>query len=375
MPQRIKTYLQLFLILVSITTFAQAQSGKVKPTPTPAPVEDDAEKIYTEEIKLNVLAFDDDGKFNPVLNKEDLVINEDNVLHQAASVRRIPANVLIVMDTGGDLRQMKSLQQTRETAKAIVSGLKDGDSIAVMQYADQPQIVAEWTTDKAQILNAIAKKTNFGRHDAFVSAITMATDFLEKNPLDNKHLILITDGTDTSASAAEKTAVMRKLLATDINVHIISYTKMEATDIEPRTKIISNTPPPRAMPPEVAAQLPPGVRDMATAPKIGPTINIDRAMLKRARDRKKDLIESEKALSTLAANTNGEFILPETKAEMIDKSALVAQMIDASYVVTYVPKKPLSEARRNEERSIEITSRRAGLQVEAKRKLLVKIGN
>ncbi len=375
MRRQIKLYLQFFLVLLTVSSFAQAQSGKVKPTPTPMPVEDETEKIYTEEIKLNVIAFDDNGKFNPVLNKEDLVINEDNVLHQATSVRRIPANVLIVMDTGGDLRQMKGLQQTRETAAAIVGGLKDGDSVAVMQYSDKPEIVAEWTTDKAQILNAINKKTKFGRHDAFVGAITLATDFLLKNPLDNKHLVLITDGTDTTASGAEKTLVLRKLLATDINVHIVSYTKMEATDIEPRTKIISNTPPRSALPPEVAAQLPNGVRDIATAPKIGPTINVDRAMIKRARDRKKDLIESEKALSTLAENTNGEFILPETKDEMITKSALVAQIIDASYVVTYIPKKPLGEARKNEERNIEITSRRAGLQVEAHRKLLVKIGN
>ena len=164
---------------------------------------------------------------------------------------------------------------------------------------------------------------------------------------------------------------MRKLLTTDINVHVISYTKMETTDIEPRTKGISNTPPPPAMPPEVAAQLPNGVRDTMTAPKIGPTINLDRAMLKELRRRRDDLINSEKSLSTLAENTNGEFILPETKAEMIEKAALTAQMIDGSYVVTYIPKKPLTGSRKGEERNIEITSRRAGVQVEARRKLLI----
>lgn len=352
-----------FLLFFSFAFFAAAQT----PTPTP----DDTEKVFTEEIKLNVLAFNDAGKFAADVKKEDLVISENSVLHQASSLRRIPANVLIVLDTGGEMRQKKSLQQTRETAKAVVSALKEGDSVAVLQYSDKAEILAEWTNDKTQILDAIGKKSNFGRRSVFVSALNLATDFLQKNPLDNKHLILITDGTDSLSNETEKASAMRRLLATDINVHVVSYTKMETTDIEPRTKGISNTPPPSAMPPEVAATLPNGVRDLATAPKIGPTINLDRALLRKMRERKQDLVTSEKALSDLAENTNGEFILPETKEEMLEKSTLVARVIDSSYVVTYVPKKALSEVETTEIRLIEVTSRRAGLQVQAKRKLLV----
>ena len=55
--------------------------------------------------------------------KEDLVINEDNVLHQADSIRRIPANVLIVLDTGGEMRMAKSINQTRKTAFGLIDSL------------------------------------------------------------------------------------------------------------------------------------------------------------------------------------------------------------------------------------------------------------
>lgn len=360
------------IIFFSLSVFALAQSGKVTPRPTPPKIEEDTEKIFTEEIKLNVLAFDKNGKFADDVKKEDLVISENSALHQATSIRRIPANVLIVMDTGGEMRQKKSLQLTRDTAKAIVNALKEGDQISVLQYSDKAEILAEWSNDKAQILDAISKKSNFGKRSAFVSALTLATDFLQKNQIDNKHLILITDGTDTFAEEAEKTSAMQKILATDINVHVISYTKMELTDIEPRTKLISKTPPPRAIPPEIAATLPNGVRDQATAAKIGPTINLDRALLKKLRERKDDLQQSEKALSSLSDNTSGEFILPETKEEMLEKSELVARMIDSNYVITYVPKRALSEVEKTEERNIEVSSRREGLLVQAKRKLIVQ---
>lgn len=371
MSARIKFLLPLFLLV--LTAFANAQSGRNFPTPTPTPkTDDETEKVFTEEVKLNVIAFDEEGKFFNGVKAEDLVITENNTLHQASSIRRIPANVLIVMDTGGEMRQKKSLQLTRNAALSVVNALKEGDQIAILQYADKAEILAEWTSDKAQIVEAIKKKSNFGKRSAFVGALTLAEDFLRKNPLDNKHIVLISDGTDNFSSTEEKASAMRKLLATDINVHVISYTKMETTDITPRTKMISNSPPPRAIPPEIAATLPNGARDAATAPKVGPTINLDRAMLKKLKQRKDDLETSEKALQTLAENTNGEFILPENSDEMLEKGALVARMIDSSYVVTYVPKRALSESERGEERDIVVTSRRDGLLVEAKRKLIVK---
>src|SRR4029077_9919079 len=94
------------LVLLSTLAFAAAtawpQSGRVQSTPTPTP-QDDTLRIHTEEIKLNVLAFDENGNFFKDVTPDDLVITENNVLHQPSSVRRIPANVLVVMDTGGEL--------------------------------------------------------------------------------------------------------------------------------------------------------------------------------------------------------------------------------------------------------------------------------
>lgn len=359
----------IFLAFSLVLAFAGsgfAQSGRV--TPTPTPVDDEPVRVFTEEVKLNVLAFDEDGKFFNGVGDNDLVITENNILHQPSSVRRIPANVLIVMDTGGELRQVKSLDQTRKTAKGIVSALRPGDQMALVQYSDKAEIVAEWTDDKTHILNSIGK-TKFGRRSDFVGALNLSKEFLTKSAFDNKHLVLITDGTDSVSNLSAKQAALRDLLATDISVHVISYADLEAVDIEPRTKSVTNTPPPKAMPDEVAAQLPNGVRDVATAPKIGPTINLDRKLLRTIRARKADLERSQQQLEQLAQNTNGEIITPKSLDEMVEKTALVARMIDSAYVVTYTPKVPLNES--TGERNIIVTSKRPGLIVEARRKLLV----
>jgi len=353
--------------IVVLAFSVAAQSGRVQPTPTPTP-SDETVRVVTEEIKLNVLAFDEDGNFFRDVTAKDLVITENNVLHIPESVRRLPANVLIVMDTGGELRSVKSLDQTRKVAFGVVNSLRPGDSVSILQYSDKAEIVSEWTGDKAQTIAAI-KSTNFGRRSVFVDALKLATNYMLKDGIDNKHLVLITDGTDSFGRSSEKFDAFQKLLSTDISVHVLSYTLMEAADIQPRTKGTSNTPPPKAMPDEIAATLPNGVKDKGV--KIGPTINLDRTLIKRMKARKLELETSQEQLEKLAENTNGEFILPMGLEEMREKASLVARMIDASYVVTYTPKLAVSETRGLAERTIDVTSKRPGLVIQARRKLVV----
>jgi VWFA-related protein len=361
--QRAKVFFSVLFVLFSLTV-SNAQ------TPTPQP-DEETEKVFTEEIKLNINALDADGKFVSGVKKEDLVIMEDARIHQASSIRRIPANILIVMDTGGELRQAKSMNQTRATAKSLIAALKAEDSVAIMQYHDKAEIIAEWTSDKAAASKILDTKTNFGKRSVFTGALEMATKFLQKTPLDNRHLVLITDGTDSLSNSAARNAAMRNLLATDINVHVISYTQMEIADIEPRTKGKTKTPLPHALPPEIAAGMPQGIRDMMSARGTGVMINTDREFLKKMRERKASLIESEQYLAAIAADTNGEFVAPASKEEMLDKTALVARFIDSSYVITYTPKRPLKESKIGEIRNIEVTSRRPDLEVLARRKLIV----
>lgn len=370
LKERYLFVLALMLIVAAFALSAFGQSGRTRPTPTPTP--DDTVKVVTEEIKLNVLAFDEDGKFFKDVTADDLVISEDNVLHQASSVRRIPANVLIMMDTGGELRMMKNLDQTKRTARAVAAALRPEDAVAVLQYSDKPEILSEWSPDRQQTMAAISK-AKFGRRSAFVDAISMATDFMMKSGVDNKHIVLISDGTDSGgrSSSSPRFDAFQRLLGTDITVHVISYTKMELTDIEPRTKTLSKSRPKPAMPPEVVAGLPPGVRDTAQMPKIGPTINMDRKQLKTMRDRKAALENAEEQLSKLSEATNGEIMLPISPEEMIERTAVVAQMIDSSYVVTYTPKTPLEEG--SKERVIDVTSKRTGLVVQSRRRLVAPV--
>ena len=363
LPQ-IKFFLNILFIFFTFNIFANAQ------TPTPTPLEDDTERIFTEEIKLNVSAFNADGKFVSDVKKEDLVITEDGRLNQANSIRRIPANVLIVMDTGGELRAAKSFKQTVNTAKSLLNALAAEDLVAIMQYNDKVEIIAEWM-NKDEALKILDTKANFGRRSVFIKALETATAFLQKTPLENRHLVLITDGTDSFNNLTQRNAAMKNLLATNINVHVISYTSLEKAEIAPKIKILKEgEPKPQRLPEEVVIAMPKEIQTVLRQPRLG-SINTDREFIRKMKERQKSLIDSEKYLTTLSTDTNGEFILPETKEEMLEKTALVARFVDSNYVITYTPKRPLKDSPAGEMRNIEVSSRRPDLQIVARRKLLV----
>lgn len=347
------------LIVFSINVFAQ------KPTPTPP--EDKPEVIYTEEIKVNIAAFDEAGNFADALKKEDIVINEDGRLHQANIIQHIPANVLILLDTGGENRQAKSFSKTRDAARSLVNSLQSDDKVALMQYYDKVDLLSDWTNDKAQAITAL-KKMNFGNRSRFVEALTQATEYLQKLPVENRHLVLITDGLDSLNNQEDKIIALRNLTATNVNVHVLSYTGLERAVAAERKKSLARPRPAQQLPPGAAD---PNARNAAIVVPIGPPINLDREMAQKIKERSEALARSEKDLMKLSEDTNGIFYLPETQDELVEKTTHLAKNIDSQYVVTYTPKRPLSESENGEIRNIEVTSKREGVFIQARRKLTV----
>lgn len=361
-------YLRGLFLMLSVFVAASAVFAQ---DPTPTPIEDDTpETVFTEEIKVNVSAFDRFGDLFDDVKMEDLVIVEDGRLHQANSVRRIPANVLIVLDTGGEHRQIKNISFTRDTAKTLIRRLSPATKISLLEYHDKARILTEWTRDREVLEKDLDDKLIFGRRSIFSSALELATAVLKAPNLENAHLVLISDGTDSLWSDERRAKALRELLKTNISVHVISYTRMELADIEPRTKGVSKASPKKTLPQEVIDTLPIGVREVANTPK-SVSIATDREFIKTMKERKQALESGEEFMLNLADSTNGLFILPEDPEEMAEKTRLIARAIDTNYVVTYTPRRSLRDSEPGEIRIIEVTSKRTGLIVQARRKLAV----
>ncbi len=374
----ITLFLLIFLTLGSIPAFAQTASPTPNPTPPDEPI-----KVFTEEVHLNVIAQSAySGEKVPNLKIDDLLVVESGDPQTITSLRQFPASVLILLDTGKELNLGKENMLTRLMAKVLVKNLSDEDTISVIQYYNKVEKIADWTKDKAAIYKNLDKKMFLGRHSRFVDALNMAVDSFKKRPLENRNLILISDGLETIREKEDFQKAIRRVLEANISVHIISYTAMQAQNSLRKTKrfkINKEKTPPR-IPDYIFEVILQGLpvsrkekeflRSMNNGQRIG-IINLDKEMLRYIENKRLAWEESEEKLKKLADETGGEFHAPESKEYMLKFADDIARAIGSQYVITYTPTKSFADSDIGKERKVRVSTHRIGVRIKARQKLFI----
>jgi VWFA-related protein len=364
------------LLVLSLSAGSLAQNTKPKPSPTPLaePKAEDQIKVFTEEVRLPVAATDTYGHYDPSLEVDDVLVLEDGVPQQIRSVRHIPANVLLVLDTGGDMNGLGGLSKgtsvTRAVALRSISRLRSGDRIAVLQSASQAELLQSWTSDVDKVEHVLKTKLFATKRSRIFETMTKAAQLLSDQPEGSRHVILITDGVESPGGKVALSEAIKQLVAARATVHIISYTEFvrQKEDRNP-SNITAGMRPPSSQP--ISANdptLPPGA---TRSPSFGIGIRFDPAMTKVRKAYEAETRKSERWLADLADETGGRIFLPISSDEMITKGEEVARDIGAEYIVTYRPMRPLAEAQPGEYRKLEVASRRVGLYLRSRRGYVV----
>ncbi len=366
----------LVSLLSAANTYAQDRPQlKPKPSPTPKvePKSEDQEpvRVFTEEVRLPVSAMDQYGHYDPTLEIDDVLVLEDGEPQKIRSVRHIPANVLFILDTGGDGNGLSGLSKktstTRAVALKVISRLPEGDRIAVMQSSNQAELLQSWTDDVDEVTRTLTWKMFAGKRSRLFETMTKAAQLLSDQPEGSRHVILVTDGVETPGGKVSLDDALKQLLGVRATVHVISYTAFvrQKTD-QHKPKIVTKDNP-IAGDPVITNDptLPRGTN--RGGPTFGVGITFDPAMRRVRKAYEAETKKSEKWLATLADETGGRIFLPKSTDEMIDEGEEVAREIGAEYVVTYRPTRPLAEAKPGEYRKVEVASRRVGLHLRSRR--------
>ena len=365
------------LILLASVQLA-AQASKPAPSPTP-PVEVKTEgqepvKVFTEEVRLQVLALDRFGHYDPTLELDDVLVLEDGVAQQIRSIQRLPVNVLLLLDTGNQLG-LKNTKNTSAVALRVISGLHDGTQIAVMQFAGKPELLQGWTTDKAVANKVLKTKLISGKNSRMADAIAAAADQFKDTPAGARHIVLITDGVESPGGRTTLTEALKQLNSIQASVHIISYTSLARQQIQDRNRMrkgdgIQRDGNPASNP--VAngdPTLPPGTTRTPYF-RLG-SKDTDAPMIKRRKEYERATRASETQLTAIAEESGGQIWLPESSNDLLSEAESVARDIGSQYVVTYRPSRSLALAKSGEYRKVEVASRRAGLYLRSRRGYIV----
>jgi len=369
-----KTWLLVMLALfaVAATRISSQQPAKPQASPQPSPTpekEQESVKVFTEEVRLPVVAYDAYGHYDPTLELDDILVLEDGVAQQLRSLRHVPANVLFLLDTGGESSGLggisKSTSLTRQVASQLVTKLEDGASIAVMQSGNAAEMLQPWTTDKATVLRTLKNKLISTKRSRISEAIANASVQLNDRPEGSRHVVMITDGVDSPGGKVDRAEALRKLMAARATVHVISYTELVRQKSDDRLSSVTTGQRSPSSDPITATDptLPPGT---TRSPSFGVSIRFDPAMRRKRKAYEAEVKKSEEALKNVAQETGGKIMLPTSSQEMLAQANEVARAIGAEYVVTYRPKRPLAEAQPGEYRRIEVASRRVGLSLQSR---------
>lgn len=371
----LKLFVLQLILTVAISVSAQQKSRPPVPEPTPPDEQDLPVRVFTEEVRLPVVAIDQYGHYDPSVVPEDILVLEDGVAQQIRSVRHIPANVILVLDTGGELSGLGGFSKrtglTRDVAIGLLGQLSENTWVAAMQFNNSVELLQPWTHDRQAIVKALKTKVSSGKRARFFDAIAAAAQQLNDRPEGSRHVVFITDGVDTTGSKSDRAQAFKKLAATRATVHIISYTEFvrQKPAKKPNSGRIEQVPTSRDPITSNDPTQPPGTT--RSPAYVLNRITFDPPMKRQRKAYEMELKTSQETLTGLADETGGRIYLPKTGDEMLTQAKEAAREIGAEYVVTYRPKRPLAAAEQGEYRRIEVASRRVGLNVRSRRGYVV----
>lgn len=365
--------------LLAVVCFCVAEClAQQAPTPraSPPPRQDSQQqsspqetvKVFTEEVVLPVRVTDQRGRFDPTVDKDELLILEDGVPQQIMSARQVPASVLLLISTAGDLNPAMKANISKQVAAHFVSRLKTGDRIALVQYGRHVETVQNWTTDLSVITHSIETKLSSDPGANLADALSETVERFADTPAGNRHLVLITDGVDDSNEGTLRLQPQVKaLLAQAVTVHIVSYAAMGSKTMWKSQPLVEITAYKRKTIADVALEILQPIGSEWEKPKIRLYVDTDIQMRLRRMEYLKAMKEGERWLRLFAAETNGTIFVPSSVAEMLVNVEEIAGNVDSQYVVTYKPKRLFASGGEGEYRRLETAARRVGLVVSARR--------
>jgi hypothetical protein len=292
---------------------------------------------------------------------------------------------MLLLDTGSEMNFVKKISVTRLLAKVFAYNLSPDNTVSVMQYYDKVETIADWTTDRQLVENRLDTKIYSGKRSRFADALSASIRSFAARPIENRHLVLITDGLENVADAAARERAMQQARAANITIHILSYTALEAAAAREAAKPFKwgdgKTKP--RLPEEVIEAIvnaipnsPPGskvnvretIRQMYKSQAIY-IWDIDNERRRAIRKKEEAWKTAETGLEELAGDTGGEFQAPEDPATLFLLAMRVASLIDSTYVVTYSPTRPVADAVDAGARKIRVSTHCNGVVIKSRHKL------
>jgi VWFA-related protein len=328
----------LLWVIIASTVQVQGQSGRMRGQPkAPQQREDkDAIRLRVEEVLLPVSVHSDLGRLPPNLQRTDFILTEDGKRQVINSVMHTPANILFVLDAGGD-STLKNLSINRDLALKVVDSMGEQDKAAVITYADKTSLLSQWTGDKETLRHTLEWKFRPGlKSDFYRSLIYAAHEVLPKIN-GRRSVVIVTDGVD-SFDELDFEKVLNALHRARATVYVVSQNVMLQREIKPRA-----------------------FNALSSFEMLDPQA---RKRIEKLRNYYRQLEAAEITLKGLAEETGGAIWIPNSREEFGRLSPQIITEIGAEYLFAYSTERQPDDTRFH---SISVYATVPGLQIRSRR--------
>lgn len=349
---------------------AMAQSGR-RTTGSQTQGDKPLVRIETREVVLPLRAYDAEGKDISDLKPEDLIVVEENLPRTITQLRHEPANIVLVLDLNNEIGTFKNGASTwndgldhkdkpdksgdpfhkttpivtrpasRELADNFAALLAPADHLAIIQYADKPQLVQDWTLDRQQALSALSARYRGGIKASLYDALVLAAGKLRERDAGRRVIVLVSDGTD-SVSHVRRQQAFAAVAQAQATVYVIGWAEVVRQEVM-----------------HAIAQARRDGKDGVTILGSGPA--------KRVQELRRFIPQLESAaaeLRELAEASGGEIWVPPSFDEMIAAPKRVIKEIGAEYTLAYITeRKPSLE----DMREVQVYVKRPGVTIRTRR--------
>lgn len=206
----------------SKTTDADDGITNTKVLPEGETVEGDVIRFDTALVTVPVTVLDRNGRYVPLLRRENFKIFENGVEQKIAyfATTDSPFTVVLLIDTSGSTRFR--LDDIQNAAINFVDKLKASDSVMVMSFDDRIEVRCQATTDRNTISRAI-RRTRTGGGTRLYDAVEDILTKQLKTITGRKAVVLFTDGVDTTSRRASYDSTVRLAEESDAPIYSVDY--------------------------------------------------------------------------------------------------------------------------------------------------------
>jgi VWFA-related protein len=160
-------------------------------------------KSGVDLVNVTATVVDRNGRFVPGLRQSDFIVYEENELQEVThfSNERVPVSLGLVLDTSGSMVGEKLTNALMAVDRFLTKLLAPDDEIFLYKFSNYPELVQDWTTNRAALSRAI-RRINANGGTAMYDAVAESVPLAQTGQHRKRAVVLISDGNDTDSQVS-----------------------------------------------------------------------------------------------------------------------------------------------------------------------------